>query len=372
MGSRTKNFIYIALLMLAVALTIGSEFLLTLAVCMLIMLTAAFVCVLSALFTIKIDVRSKQTRIKRGDSASLMCFSRFYGLIPAGKIVFIPDEGPEMQLSPLPFLSDSRRYSLTYPHRGVVVPSEGRVTVTDIMELVTLSRRVKGDSRQLFVLPLTYEDEPFSTKPQSVGSTYMTVMDDADEPSSVREWRDGDLLKRLHWKLTQKTYNPVTGEIKPYVKTYDEAVRPDVLILPDLRPIDAELEERFELEDRVCDMTLTQLEAFARNGISAHVLLDDEELEERETIENALAINSFTSETGLDELAAQVLKRSARLAAAVFVSAGLTFADAEILMRLKRASQCEVALVLIANEVTEEAEKLLTKLEGRGVQIRIC
>ena len=56
--------------------------------------------------------------------------------------------------------------------------------------------------------------------------------DDMSSPSSVRAYVEGDSLKKVHWKLTMRKRELI-------VRQYEEAARPDTLIIMDCGTISA-------------------------------------------------------------------------------------------------------------------------------------
>lgn len=63
-----------------------------------------------------------------------------------------------------------------------------------------------------------------------------------------------------------KTYDPSMRNLKPMVRTYDEAARPDMLVMPDLARLDAVAERARTIEDALCEATLSVTAGAAGRG----------------------------------------------------------------------------------------------------------
>ena len=200
----------------------------------------------------------------------------------------------------------------------------------------------------------------------------MRLQDDVAEPSSVRDWAEGDPLKRIHWALTMKTYDPLTGEWNPQIKTYDEAVRPDLLILPDLsRPKTSEEEAR-TLIDALCDAALSVCASAPADQTVRLVLLEDRLTEVSGTSNDgstdfalALAKAHFDTSRSFDTLASEAMRRLGTTGAAVFVISSLTEKNARSILRLRAYSGLRICVVTTAGNAL--SDPMSARLEASDI-----
>lgn len=101
---------------------------------------------------------------------------------------------------------------------GLVTCTISRVRTCDLLGLFSLPVRVRGQDRcSVFFLPAVYTPvlsvQPVRS-PDSDGERYSQTKpgDDLTELFGLREYRQGDRLSRIHWKLSQKTGRTLVKE----------------------------------------------------------------------------------------------------------------------------------------------------------------
>ena len=378
MRTRTLNFIFAMLTMGAIALTAGSALLLRAAVCMLVMLLCALVTSLSALFTVDVRVSSARGRVERGGKADARVSIRFFSLLPLGQAAFVSDTGQTVRSGGMPFVRYESAVHIDCPHVGVFSPGGGSVYVTDMFNLFVFYRRVPDPKSEILVLPKAFQTDVPRPETRLAVNGEVRLQDDASEPADVREWIEGDPLKRLHWKLTMKSLDPAKVNVKPFVRTYEEAVRPDMLVIPDLSQPDAEDERAAFLRDGVCESALSVCLAALNAGQPFRLILCEDGIRE-ESAENAQQLPSiaaamakvrFDTIIPFETLAAQAMRRVGTTGAAVFITHSLNPRDAESLSRLRTFCGMTVSVRLIAPKGSYEAQR--ARLQAAGVEVEVC
>ncbi len=122
--------------------------------------------------------------------------------------------------------------SLKSEHAGNLVISLKAIRVYDYLKLFSLKKKQSGEVRAA-VLPAYYELMEW----KSIGSgselvdgdTYSTVKggDDPSEIFAIREYREGDRLQRIHWKLSRK-------QDQLMIKEFSDPISCSILLLVDL------------------------------------------------------------------------------------------------------------------------------------------
>lgn len=201
MKPRTSSFIFIMLLVAVIALTIGSPVLLSAAICMLAMLVLSLASVVTALITLRARVVCAATRLLRGEKAAYQAEVSFQSILPVGDIVVSVAGGAgtdTIRFGGMPFHVYRASGEKVFPHRGVYAPVSGNVWVTDVFDFFTFRRPLSATGGEVTVLPRRRPLLPFQMQMGDTGPEEVRRFpDDASSPSGVREWRDGDLIKRI-------------------------------------------------------------------------------------------------------------------------------------------------------------------------------
>jgi hypothetical protein len=122
--------------------------------------------------------------------------------------------------------------NLLSAHAGNVKISITYVRIFDYLKLFSLRKRKPTDI-QVAVIPLYYElTEDYmenSSKMQLESDNFSTVKsgDDPSEVFAIREYREGDRLQRIHWKLSIK-------QDQLMIKDFSEPMNCSVVVLADL------------------------------------------------------------------------------------------------------------------------------------------
>ena len=198
--------------------------------------------------------------------------------------------------------------------------------------------------------------------------TVRAADEDAAFPSDVRAWRDGDELKRVHWKLTMRRRELI-------VRTFDEAARPDTLVLADLSPLDGLPEERLNCEDRICEAALGAAKAQVEAGDPVTVPLfgsAPSEITLRAPqdvpmLRDALTRVSFDSPYTFEQVLLQMQARLNRTGALILVTARLSSRCADMALRMRSAGvTCRV--IWVTDKSRDDAMALLERLRMDGVE----
>ena len=119
--------------------------------------------------------------------------------------------------------TDSRN-DFPCPHVGSFPVGVSTITVQDCLGLFRLSKHLQ-DLPTIHILPQAASVSPVPVHPGSEdgpASAYATT--DYTTPDGIRDWMQGDELKRVHWKLSVSRRTLL-------VRTYEQQERPDTLIL---------------------------------------------------------------------------------------------------------------------------------------------
>ncbi len=361
-----------------IALTLGSALLLRCALCMAIMLLLSLFSMLLAYFTMRLDAPGKALSVLRRQTAENEMRLSFISILPLGGVVFVSELGRTLHFGCMPFARHTRTLKTACPHVGVFPWGSGTLYFTDVFNLFVFSRRFDKSDMTLTVLPRAFRTDKPENRSREAGNGEVRLVDDADEPSGVRDWVEGDLLKRVHWKLSMKSYDPVSGGIKPIVRTYEEATRPDILVLPDLSLLDAPDERAAMLRDGVCESALSVCRAVVEGKDAARLVLCRGEVSEfatgsRESLTEAataLAQTDFSGIVPFESLISEAMRRVGVTSTAVFVTTRVDERCADMLVRLRGYSGMNVAVLFVSESINDQSALLQAKLETSGISVK--
>ena len=122
--------------------------------------------------------------------------------------------------------------SILSEHSGNIVISIKKIRVYDYFMLFSLRKKQKGDIK-VAILPQFHElsEEYLANRCKMiVDSDYFSTVKKGDDPSEVftiREYREGDKLQRIHWKLSVK-------QNQLMIKDFSDPINCSVLIFANL------------------------------------------------------------------------------------------------------------------------------------------
>jgi uncharacterized protein (DUF58 family) len=109
------------------------------------------------------------------------------------------------------------RAELVPTHRGVLRLEQIAVAVPDPFGLFRSLKKIPAP-QSILILPKRYRVPPFelpgTTKYQQGGVSMASSVGESEEFVSLREYRPGDPLRRMHWKSFAKTGKPIVKEFQ--------------------------------------------------------------------------------------------------------------------------------------------------------------
>lgn len=364
-----------AVTLLAVALSTGSSIYYLLFFCMAAMLGMALVSVLWTLFTVRVALQGGRRAVERGQSVPLSLTVRHFCLLPVRSVelsLYVPeDEGAQeaIEIYAPPFVEKKYDCVFPCPHRGIYHVGLSALRVTDVFSLVTLRRGLRGKQSRLEVRPRTRRIAPIELRPVDAGPQHISrATEDNASPSDVRQWVEGDALKKVHWKLTMKKRELM-------VRTYEESARPDTLILLDLSPLEAPLRKQaLDIEDAACEMAasvaLSQLQA----GYPVRMPLLSKDPAEAvgqfpadagRFVDQLMRVN-FDSPYPYEQVLALEMRRMQRTGGAVLITPRLTARIADVAIQLHRNGM-QVSVIWVTESRRAEAMEMLSRLSVLGI-----
>ncbi len=157
---------------------------------------------------------------------------------------------PSLSLSMPPFGHRTISIDMSCLYKGSYDVGVAGMTLHDPLGFLSLQPRARGGP----ILGMTVWPRrvtvPESADSQAVLEEKTAPKRDYSEDLSsiheIRDWQDGDALKRVHWKLTARM-----GALM--IKEFDSTTRDEISIILDARPWDGTLRDRMKYEDALIE-----------------------------------------------------------------------------------------------------------------------
>ena len=330
---------------------------------------------LTGLLSLRVS-QSCPPEVRRGDDCPLTLLFTLHALLPLQPLtLMLHTPGGKTEAYLLRCRCWGRTQAvlrLPCPHVGSARLGVEQMELTDCFGFFCLRRKVKRLCQTL-VLPRPLESGSALQSPQSPMSS-AALRAEGDMPEDCRAWREGDELKRIHWKLSARSRELM-------VRTQEREHSPDTLILlPGRLPESLDTRAQAALTDALCDrLSGTLRQAAVRQGRLLLLLPGGREIDlplfqhtECDPLDRVLA----ETLPGTPETAAQLLGErfgSVRLPdTAVVFTAVLTASDAASIVRLS-AMGIAVSLVLcLCEEPSPQLQALLNRVASSGISLRVA
>ena len=203
-------------------------------------------------FSGKAKVTLSERRVKRGDNVDILVTVRQWALFPSGtcRVRFLcGDVTEEATMRLHPFQEDRIAITVGAAHVGTWRYTARECVAEDLFGLFRVRLKVV-EHPELMVLPKPFDVE----KPEFIYSDEGQMalprgQEDLTSPEAVRLFREGDPMKRVHWKISAR-------KRELYVRTYETPAPPDTLILLDTSAPaadDLNTDEALVLRDVLCE-----------------------------------------------------------------------------------------------------------------------
>ena len=348
------------------------------AICILLMLMVLFALASIAwmLLTVRVSMKGVRPRVVRGEKLMTILTVEHRSVLPVGALriaLNVPGGAggrQEIRVDAPPFVKRNFRNVIRCPHRGSYEVGVTRLTVSDLFGLFEFSRKSGVKLLRVEVCPRAMQLSPMELRATDVGPEFRSrATEDTASPSDVRTWRDGDELKKVHWKLSLRKRELM-------VRTFEESARPDTLVIPDLGEVTALKDQKLTLEDAICEAALGAVKAQLEAGFPVRMPLrskQPQELAGRSPADlpgfaDALMRAEFDCPHPYEQVLMLVFQRMQRTGGAVLATSRLTTRTVDIALRmLSRGVQ--VKLIWATDAPREEALQMLERLKMAGAAV---
>ena len=328
--------------LLTVALSTGSRLFFLLALLVLLTVLAGLFSVVWATATFSVSAELADRTVRRGDDTMLLFTVRHRGLLPIAPVMLevVPPSGTarEIRLKDMPGRTQTLRMPIHASHVGVFQVGIRSAAVEDLLGIYR--RRFSGSATpfEMAILPRTFDTDPLEMAPGDPGTELMArATEDLNAPSDIRSYQPGDAMKKIHWKLSLRK-----GELM--VRKYDEPVLQEVLAVMDCSrpPAWGHPQAEADVRDALLETAASVFESQCRTDHVIRLPLlgsHPTDLDKRMGINLAfedLARVDFSETDRFERVLMMESRRLRKVGCVVVISARLTSAMVEIMIRMRR------------------------------------
>ena len=195
-----------------------------------LMIVYALLSVLLARRLVRVRQSTADAKVERGSSSTLYMDVHNRCLLPIAPLhlqLTLPQGDVDMPLDVGALKQQSYSVPFFLPHVGVVQAGAKLLQVQDLFRMFRLRLPRTPRLAEVTVLPRSFEVEKLQFLMDDDGKALPNrVSEDLTSPEDTRNYRQGDPLKRIHWKLSSRKRELV-------VRRFEMPAPPDTLILMD-------------------------------------------------------------------------------------------------------------------------------------------
>jgi uncharacterized protein (DUF58 family) len=192
------------------------------------------------------------------------------------------------------------------------------------------------------------------------------------ELTRLREWQDGDSMKRIHWKQSAKQ-----GKI--IVKNYEHSADAEFTLFIDMHQESYQHDENHQLEDLAVELAASLVYHRLRENLSIILFSDPSQeaalkgkrLRDYEQIlDHMIALAPQQAGSFFSYLRRQsyFLLPNTSL---YLITPSLTLADADLLLSVKRKGFSVVLFYLCLNDVPADIDTILSRMREAGIKVHV-
>lgn len=239
------------------ALSLGGRVFYLVSWALFLMMAYALVSALLASRLLRLSQQAGDLRVERGRSSSLYLSLRNASPLPIAPLLLslsLPDGRAEVQLDAGYFRPQTASFTFFLPHVGVAEAGVRTLYVRDIFRFFRFRIRQRVKPASVVVLPRSFDVDRLHFLQLDDGKALPNrASEDITSPEDTRNYREGDPLKRVHWKLSSRKRELL-------VRRFEVPAPPDTLILMDCTDPEggqAEPDGLSRLKDTLCETALS-------------------------------------------------------------------------------------------------------------------
>ena len=212
------------------ALSLGGRIFYMASWALILMLAYSLLSLMAASRMITFSQETPDGKLMRGSSSKLLISIRNKSLLPIGPLQMhldIPGGETKISLDAGFLRQKTAAFPFFLPHIGVVPVGAKQIYLLDIFRLFRVKKRRLQQPLTIVVLPRPFDVDKLQSAHMDDGRALPNqTTEDITAPDDVRNYRPGDPLKRIHWKLSSRKRELL-------VRRFELPAPPDTLVLMD-------------------------------------------------------------------------------------------------------------------------------------------
>ncbi len=229
----TSRF-FIALCALTVsalcALSLGGRIFYMTSWMLALMILYSLISLLLSARLLRITQSIDEQKVERGHQTKLSIGLQNRSLLPIAPpdlTLKLPQGESPLSFSPGFKQLKTAHFSIYLPHVGLATAGIKHMYLQDIFHLFRIKKQVRQRPPQVLVLPRPFDVDKLQSAQRDDGRALPNqTSEDITAPDDVRAFRQGDPMKRIHWKLSSRKREML-------VRRFELPAPPDTLVLMD-------------------------------------------------------------------------------------------------------------------------------------------
>ena len=359
------------------ALSLGNALYLYIALLLALIFVYAFISGCWARLTARCGQRLSSASVSRGERVSLAVFAEHRCPLPVSPMygTFVYNGQEQACVFPArPFRAQERRLPMDARHVGIYQAGIRELSVSDIFGLFRFRVPLKGEASALTVLPRPFDIEKPGMNLGDDGSAALArTQEDYNAPEDVRAYRQGDAMKRIHWKLSSRKRELL-------VRRFETPAPPDTLILLDCdapRGGENVNEGRENLRDALCETAVAVARMQMEDGSPVRLPIYGKRANEFSSdhaagltlLQEMLAAQPFGGGEDFARVLNLELRRMRRTGAAVIITTRLDAQVVEGVTSIRRMGPSARLYLVTYTPEAPEYQPYVTRLQHHLVEV---
>lgn len=212
------------------ALSLGGRVFYLAAWSLALMLVYSLISLLLAVRTLSVEQSVDEDKLERGEKTRLNISLLNRSLLPIAPpqmILDLPEGEHALSFEPGFSRRKTAGFPIFLPHVGIATAGIKIMYLRDIFHLFRLKKRIRQKPPHVLVLPRPFNVDKLQSAQRDDGKALPNqTTEDITAPDDVRAFRQGDPMKRIHWKLSSRKRELL-------VRRFELPAPPDTLVLMD-------------------------------------------------------------------------------------------------------------------------------------------
>lgn len=276
MISVNSKFIMLTLFLLCFSLLFGGSLPFFIFYTMLFMIISSYLYIRALRSGFSVEMTCSDTVLSTGDSAKVDTKVKFDKLLPVPYVEVHTDAVIASGGKYSGFVRDSNwdkniwiDDSIKFCQRGIHSLDNVYVKVTDLFHIVSFDKNISTGIK-ITVYPRIYEIKPLTLGGIDIyreTADMRSRSEDQHTIRDVRKYREGDSLKKIHWKLSAK-------QDDLYVKNLDTISGEEIVLFVDMNSKTNSIDDFCAVEEDVIDFSASIMSQLVGRGLSIKVFLN--------------------------------------------------------------------------------------------------